>query len=229
MKVILTLVKKDLLRSWKRPWGTVIMLLIPLGLASMLAMVIGGGSGGDSKITIPIAVVDQDDAFFGGLLKSMGSQGDTAENLRVHVVETVDEGIALLEKRKASALLILPENMTVDLLEGVPTSIRFYPNPAERILPRVVEQGTEILAVGVSQALATVGPQIKAVSDAISGDELPPSWIMAQIAYNSMEDLRTVKSYFFPPILQFETVSADDFVPSVSQEVSASESGGDES
>lgn len=220
MNLILTLLKKDLLRDLKRPWSIITMISIPVILAALMANIFGGGSP-ESNINLHVAVWDQDDDFFGGMLRSMGSQGDAPQSLNIHYVESIDEGIALLEKRRVSAFLVLPENMTSDLLNGATTAIKLYPNPAEYVLPRVVEQGMDLVAVGVSQAVTLVGPEIRESIDLFEGDDYPPSWEVAMIVYNAMEKMRRLRSYLFPPIITMETVPADQYILSTSRSAAA--------
>ena len=112
MNTILLLIKKDLIRDLKRPWGIIVLLSIPILMTLLMSAVFGGGGNIEDKITLHVAVLDHDDDFLSGVLRSVASQGDSGENLVLHFVDDVDEGILLLENREVSALIELPKNIT---------------------------------------------------------------------------------------------------------------------
>ncbi|NPU99664.1 MAG: ABC transporter permease [Candidatus Omnitrophica bacterium] len=217
MNTIWILVKKDLLRDLKRPWGLLVLLCIPVITGWFMALAFGGGEGSESAVVIHVAVLDQDGNFIGGMMRSLGSQGDAQRNLQIHPVKTVEEGIRLLERRKASAFLVLPENLTNDLIDGVTASVQLYKNPAEAMLPKVVEQGTSLLAVGISEFMDLLGPQVKEVVDLLESGTAPSNWLLAMRFYQGLQKLDTVRDYVFPPLIRFETVAAKEYIPSASR------------
>ncbi len=223
MKTIWTLVKKDLLRDARHPWGLIVFMMIPVLTAVVMSLVFSPRSDLQKNVQIDLAVLDRDDDFLSGVLRSMAGQGPAAENLRLHLVKTEAEGIRLVEKRKVCAFVVLPENLTVDLLDGAPTKLTLYKNPAQAILPRVVEEGLLIVCIGVSETLNLLQPQIKGIRDMIERDEMPNSLEVAQIGSSSIERMKTVEPYLFPPLVQFKTVNASDYVPTASAKTTAVE------
>ncbi|MFX0198543.1 MAG: ABC transporter permease [Candidatus Hodarchaeota archaeon] len=218
MKNIWILVKKDLLRDAKHPWGLVVFMIIPVMTAVIMSLVFSPQNDIQKNITIHIAILDKDDDLLSGMLRSISNQGNVAENLRLHFVDTEKAGIRLVEKRKASAFVILPENLTVDLLEGTATSITLYKNPAEAILPKIVEEGLNIVCIGVSQALNLLQPEIKSIRKMMNQDRMPEPMEVASVASSSVQRLRTVEPYLFPPLIQFETINASDYVPNANRD-----------
>ncbi|MEN6576639.1 MAG: ABC transporter permease [Phycisphaerales bacterium] len=223
MKTIWTLVKKDLLRDARHPWGLIVFMMIPVLTAVVMSLVFSPQSDLQKNVKIDLAVLDRDDDFLSSVLRSVAGQGQAPENLRLHLVETEAEGIRLVERRKVSAFLVLPENLTVDLLDGAPTKLTLYKNPAQAILPRVVEEGLLIVCIGVSEALKLLQPQIKGIRDMIERDEMPNSLEVARIGSSSIERLKTVEPYLFPPLVQFKTVNASDYVPTANAKPTAVE------
>ena len=223
MKTIWTLVRKDLLRDTRHPWGLIVFMIIPVLTAVIMSLVFSPRGDIQGRVTVHLAVLDRDDDFLSGTLRSLTSQGQAAENLKLHFVETEEAGIALVERRKVSAFVVLPENLTVDLLDGAPTTLTLYKNPAEAILPRIVEEGLLIVCIGVTEALDLLQPQVKAVRDMMERDEMPSSLEVAVVASASMERLRTVEPYLFPPLVQFKTIDASEYVPSAHSNESEAE------
>ena len=123
MKTILRLLRNDLKRDWKRPWSMLLLGAIPLVLSLLIASVFGGKGGSGPMPTVHVAILDQDKDLLTGMLRSLPTQGDAAKNLRLHFVENREEGLRLVEKGKVSALVVLPKNMTANLLKGQTNSI----------------------------------------------------------------------------------------------------------
>ena len=166
------------------------------------------------NVTINIAILDRDDDFLSGVLRAMTNQGQGAENLRLHLVDSEAEGIELVERRKVSAFVVLPENLTVDLLDGTATAMTLYKNPAEAILPKIVEEGLNIACIGVSQALRLLQPELKQIRVMVNREEMPDPIEVAEIASGSVKRLRTVEPYLLPPLIQFKTMKAADYMAS---------------
>lgn len=213
MRTLWILVRKDLLRDTRHPWGLIVFMIIPVLTALIMSLVFAPQSDIAKNVTIHLAVLDRDDDFLSGVLRSISGQGNAAENLRLRFVETEEEGIRLLERRKVSAFVVLPEDLTVDLLDGTATSVTLYKNPAEAILPKVVEEGLLVVCIGVSQALNLLRPELKAIREMMERDEMPNALEVAQIGSSSIERLKAVEPYLFPPLVQFETMDASEYVP----------------
>lgn len=144
MRAVLRLVAKDLARKRRAPLGFVILLLFPVVFASLLGLAFG--RGGEAP-KIRLLLHNRDDGFLSRALASAFTSERSAEFLDVRVVG--DEGRAILERGEASALLVIPERFTDDLLDGRPATLALVRNPAEGILPEVAEQLAAILADGL--------------------------------------------------------------------------------
>ena len=213
MNTLWTLIRKDLLRDAKHPWGLIVFMVIPVLTTVLMALVFSPQNDIQKNIVIDIAMLDRDDDLIAGLLRSFTNQGGAAQNLKLHFVETEAQGIQLVEKRTVSAFVMLPPNLTVDLLDNRPTAIRLYKNPAESILPKIVEEGLNVLCLGIAQALRLVQPEIKTVRDMMEQDTMPDVLDVADVALNSVNRLKTVEPYLFPPLIQFKTIDASDYRP----------------
>jgi hypothetical protein len=190
-------------------------MFIPLVTAFIISLVFGPSSNIEDNITLHIALLDRDEDFLSGILRAIGSQGNRDQNLRLHLVDTDQQGLQLLEKRKVSAFIVLPENLTVDLLDNRPTALGLYRNPAESILPRIVEEGLQVLCIGASAALRIMQPEMRRIRDFFDRDSMPTPLEASQVAAGSVQRMRTVEPYLFPPLIQFETVEAVDYMRSI--------------
>ncbi len=201
------------MRDAKHPWGLIVFMLIPVLTTVLMALVFSPQSDIQENVVIDVAMLDRDDDLIARLLRSVTNQGDAAKNLKLHFVETEAQGIALVEKRTVSAFVMLPPNLTADLLDNRPTAIRLYKNPAEAILPKIVEEGLNVLCLGIAQALRLVRPEIKIVRDMMEQDGMPDALDAADVALASVNRLKTVEPYLFPPLIQFKTIAASDYRP----------------
>lgn len=213
MKTILRLLANDLKRDWKRPWSMLLLAAMPLVMSLLISAVFGGKGGSGPMPTVHVALLDQDKDLLTGMLRSLPTQGDAARNLRLHFVENREEGLRLVEKSKVSALVVLPKDMTANLLKGQTNSIELYENPAEQVLPKVVRQGVSLLALGLSAAAETLGEPLRDMRELIRSNAFPASAAVADVASTSVEKLGHLRAYVFPPLLKFETVPAADFQP----------------
>lgn len=223
--MILHLLLKDLSRDFKNPSGLIIMMILPVLVALLIASTFSSNNQeGTPSITIHIAVLDLDDNILGQSILGMSNQNQDGGNIIVHQVKTEEEGLLMLENRRASAFLILPASMTEDVLDSATTTIQLYKNPAEQMMPEMVEKGIGIFATGVSQAVVLLGDELKVIRDIVDKDEFPDTWTTAMLVYRGMNKMKSFETYFFPFIVQMDTVDAKDFIPSASRTIT---SGGD--
>jgi hypothetical protein len=213
LKTVFLLLLNDLKRDWKRPWSMLLLAALPLLMSVLIASVFGGHGRSGPMPTVHVAILDEDKDLLSRLLRSLPDQGDAAKYLRLHFVENREEGLRLVEKGKASALVVLPRNMTSHLLTGQSNSIELYENPAEQVLPKVVRQGVSLVALGLSGAAELLHEPLSDIREMILKDDLPAAGAVGEVASGSVEKLRGLRTYLFPPLVRFETVLAADFLP----------------
>ena len=213
MNAILRLLLNDLKRDWKRPWAMLLLALMPVALSLLIASVFGGKGKSGPMPTVHVAVLDQDRDLLTRMLRSLPTQGDAARNLRLHFVESREEGLRLVEKGQASALVVLPTKMTEKLLRGQTNAIELYENPAQQIMPKVVRQGVSLLAVGLSATAETLGEPLRDAREMMRSNSFPDAAAVGEVASASVKKLGNLRTYVFPPLVRFETVTAADFKP----------------
>ena len=77
MNTLWRLVKKDLLRDSRHPWGLVVFMSIPVMTAVFISLVFSPKHDMQENVTLHIAVLDRDDDFISGPLRSVGNQGNS--------------------------------------------------------------------------------------------------------------------------------------------------------
>jgi len=211
LKHIASLIKKDLQRDARHPWGLVIFMLIPVMTALLMSLVFSPKNDLQKNVRVRIALLDHDDDFLGGLMRSMSQQGRLGENLILQFVDTEAQGLKLVEKRRVSAFVILPTDLTQNILDHKATSLTLYKNPAEAILPTIVEEAISTLCIGLSQAVVLLEPEINIIRNMVDLDHLPNPLMVGMVAAQSTQRLKTVEPYFLPPLVQFTTLNALDY------------------
>jgi hypothetical protein len=191
--------------------------LMPLVLALLVGVVFGGRDG-STMPPIKVVLVDLDQGLLSAMLRSGTGQQETGgERLTLLVAENVEDGLRRLEKEDASALVILPEGLTDDLLDGRKTRLTVYRNPAQSVLPDIVVQGTRIIALGLSILSREFGEPLREIRKMIDSHERPPDWMIAAVAVGVYTRIRAADDYLRSPLITFETLSIDEYKPAHAQ------------
>ena len=138
--------RKDLRRRLADPAALLIWLALPLAIGSLLVL-INSGDGGTPRGRL--LVVDEDRSFVSGVIAAIPARGEMAELFDVVPVERA-EGRRLIDAGEATALLILPAGLQGAFVGKGNAEIRLVTNPAQRILPSVIE---ETLKIAVDSAV----------------------------------------------------------------------------
>ena len=204
MKRLLSLVLKDFRRDLKRPWSILLFASLPVIMTGLIAMVFGRGGRSGPVPTIHVAILDQDKDLVPRMLSYLLTEGDIAETVQVHSVQSRDEGLRLLEKDKASALVVLPEKTTESLLKGRATAIELYENPTQQYLPKVVRHVVSLFAVGLSGVADVLQDPTKAKDGGVQTDDVPTRAALLQSSLQFLQKLRH-------SLIEFETVSPAEY------------------
>ncbi len=204
MRVLVTLVRKDLLRRLRSPLGISVALSFPIVFSLMLAVVFG--SGGNEAIRIHILVENRDDEYIGGMLMSALTSDEVSEHFDVEVVG--EEGARMMEEGKASALLNKPERFSQDLLEGTPASLSLIRNPAQGIKPEIAEQLTGILVQILDSGARVLREPLNDIATWTKDDS--PMLTDERLISIVLEMRRTIDGagdFIFPPAIIMESTA----------------------
>jgi ABC-type multidrug transport system permease subunit len=202
------LIKKDLHRRWRSPLSTIVMIVFPLFMTLAIGS-ISGGSGGEEFPRIKVLVQNLDEnGFISNTIVGMLGQENAQEYLEIIVVG--DEGPAMMENGKASAMVVIPDSFTVHVLDRRPTTLTVVRNPAEGIKPEIIAQGTGAVATYLDQAARLLGAELGAISSMLEADEVPESAKVGAVAASMMLRIDGAQDYLFPPLLKLGTVKEAD-------------------
>jgi ABC-type Na+ efflux pump permease subunit len=206
--------RRELRTSLRDYAAMMIYLLMPLAVGGMIIGVSGGGA---PQPTATLLVVDEDDSFLSrGLLAAMDRAGD-GELIQTRVMERA-EGEAAIASGEASALLVIPDGFGAAVVDERPTTLALTTNPAQQILPAIVEEFLRVAADGVFYLHRVFGDEIRQIRgriDAMEADANGPfdDAGIAAVSIAINERIETAVPYLDPLALQLagpEPEAGDD-------------------
>lgn len=192
---------KDLRRQAADPVALVMWLGIPLLLGSMMSLV-SGDSGPSPRGSVLIA--NEDGGLLGRTVEASLQQGPLGEMFDVKRVTAV-KGRATVLAGDATALIVVPAGATAAFLAREPVTLTLVKNPAQRILPGIVEEALEMLAEGGFYVQRLLGEPLAQVNTEVNdgSDDTPTTATIATLATLFSTRIREVSPVLFPPVLDF--------------------------
>lgn len=149
MRPFFLIIKKDLRKRIKSPLAIVVLLIIPFFMTTLLGLVF---SPSDPQKTLPeikVLVVDHDKNIASKFLIQAFENPRLEDMFTLSIVDE-KKGRALISKGKASALLVIPEQFSQNILNLRTTRFELVKNPSQRFLPVIVEEFTKTFGIMVS-------------------------------------------------------------------------------
>ena len=136
MRFVWISARKDLSLLRRDPVSLAGWLGIPLILGLLMNLVFGGG---DARPQGRFLVADEDQSLASALITEAFGRDPLAKMVTVEKVSRED-GRVRMEHGEASAFLIIPKGLRTAYLRNEPVHLLLFTNPAERIVPRVIEE-----------------------------------------------------------------------------------------
>jgi len=201
MDFLFASVSKDLRRWMQDKTAFLIWLGIPFLIGGLITSMIDGGGGTPTGVLL---IADQDDSLLSGLIGSAYSQEQLGDLLIVEQV-SVEEGETRINDGEASGFLVIPEGFQDAFLNETPVTLTLKTNPAQTILPGIIEDVTEILLDAGFYAQRLLGPELKKIQD--SGlTELPGDAFVAGISVDIQHKIDAVAPKLSPLLFDLEIV-----------------------
>lgn len=186
MRRLLLILGNDVRRHLKAPWAIVIFMIIPIAMTGLIGIIFAPRTEGNELPPIPVLLVDNDKGLASKLLVSSFDVDQMKKMFQVTVTDEAD-GRARMGKGKASAMVVIPNGFTLDLLDAKPVTLLVVKNPSEQFLPDVVEEFMNTMAVMLSGAIQAFSDEVKGIRamlelkpDSIPWDALGPEFGKAQ-------------------------------------------------
>jgi len=116
----------------------------------------------------------------------------------------------MMENGKASAMVVIPDSFTVNVLDRHETTLRVVRNPAEGIKPEIIAQGAGAVATYLDQAARLLGAELAEISGMIEADEVPDAAKVGAVAASAMMRIEGVQDYLFPPMVKVGSVKESE-------------------
>jgi ABC-2 type transport system permease protein len=217
MKNIFHLIQKDFKRKWRNPVVILGFLLIPV-IFTFIFGIVFGSSEEQILPRVPVLVVDNDTSLFSQFLLTGLSQGELEELMEMEVVEE-EQGRKLLDKGKASALLIIPENFGDNVWKGRGAELLLLKNPSEQFLPQIAEEIVDTATLLFSALFSIFSDEITILRNVI-GKGAFSDLDIADLSIQVKKRIEGVGKFVFPPVitLKQQTVSEneEEKTPSIS-------------
>jgi ABC-type Na+ efflux pump permease subunit len=153
-----------------------------------------------------VLVVDEDDTFGSNFLVNALSQDDSAAPIRAESV-TASEGRRRIDAGEASGLLIIPEGFGRAILEESPTTLRLLVNPAQTILPKLVEETLSMLTDAVFYLHRLFGNELQLVANGPpEGMNTLEDFVVAAMAVNINQRVEKLIEQLDPTAVKLEIV-----------------------
>ena len=197
---------KDLRRQLADPMSLLTWMGLPLAIGGLIVLVSGGGGGSPRG---RLLVADEDESFLSGLVGG-AVQGPASELFDVMPVD-VDEGRRILDAGDASALVVLPPGLQEAVLGEGTAEIRLVTNPAQRILPGLIEEALEIAVEVAFYGERLLGAPARRILDGPpDGGDFFSNDAVAELSTAINTRLRELGNTLSPPVLTVEYVEPPD-------------------
>ena len=151
-------------RVLREKWGLISWLAIPVMIVFLMSLIAGSGSG---KLTGKLLITDHDKSTVSQFLAGGFNQGPLAEIFTLQQVTTV-QGQTLMDAGDASAWIIIEAGFGDAFLDNQSSQLKLVKNPAQSILPQLVETSMELLVdaatyiqIVFEKELAVLKPMLK--------------------------------------------------------------------
>jgi ABC-type Na+ efflux pump permease subunit len=138
-------------------------MVIPFAMTALIGMIFDPGE--DNRTHLPpikLLLVDHDKGLASRFLLGAFDQKEIKEMFQMTLVDA-GEGERLMQKGKASAMLVIPEHFSDDLAAQKVSTLEVVKNPAEEFLPGVAEEFAATMAVGFSAIAQVFADELKVI------------------------------------------------------------------
>lgn len=204
MRRLLLVLGNDVRRHLKSPLAMVIFIAIPMVMTALIGIIFAPGEEENTLPPIRVVLVDHDKGLASKLLLGAFDADEMKKMFEVTVSDEA-EGRKRMKKGRASAMVVIPEKFTLDLLDAKTTTLTVVKNPAEQFLPDIVEELVNTVAVmlsGVVQAFAEEAKGIRALLDA-PVDAIPWEALGPQLG-KAQKKMLAAEKYLNPLLLGIE-------------------------
>lgn len=162
MRRLLLVLGNDVRRHLKAPAAILIFIALPLVMTGLIGVIFAPQADEGRLPPIAVLLVDHDKSLVSRFLLAAFDADQMKKMFQMTVTDDA-AGRKRMENGKASAMVVIPEHFTIDLLDGKPATLLVVKNPAEQFLPDVVEEFMNTLGVMLSGAVQAFAPEARGI------------------------------------------------------------------
>ena len=189
--------KKDVTRWGRDPLNLLLWAAIPLAVVLLMKLAFGGTAGMPAA---QLVWVDQDDSLISQAMRMAFSQEQVSS-----LIETVNadsaEAMEILRAGEASAVAIIPPKFGDDYLNAKHPRIELIKNPAQIVLPKIIEETFAILIDGASYLQFVFEEPIQSLTELFDAEGAPPDSTVLALSEGIGNPLELAGNYLFPPVI----------------------------
>lgn len=193
---LLQLISKDFRRKWRSPAVILGFMLIPVVFTLIFGFVFGPADQAP-RPKLKMFVADNDDSVLSRFFISSLTQGDLSQIIHTEPVEE-DRGRELMDRGKASALLIIPKGFGQKIWQGQETDLLLLKNPSERFLPQIAEEIVDTASLVLSGLVSVFDDEISRIRKAVDADAFSDEDV-SSVSVLIKNKIESFSKYVFPP------------------------------
>jgi hypothetical protein len=201
MSFLFASVKKDLARWSQDRVAMLVWFGIPFLLGGLITSMMEGGASPTGKLMI----ADEDDTLLSGFVVGAYSQEQLGELIVVEKV-TAEDGEARINDGEASGFLTIPKGFQDAFINETPVTLVLKTNPAQTILPGIIEDVTEVLLDGGFYLQRLMGPEIAQIAGADGFDGTPSDAFVAALSVDIQHKINKIMEKTDPLAIELEIV-----------------------
>lgn len=194
-------VRKDLSRWLRDRAAMLIWLGLPFLIGGLLTTMMQGGGGSP---TGTLLITDEDDSLVSGFFVGAFSSEQLGELIIVEQV-SAEEGERRINDGEASAYLTIPDGFQDAFLDETPVTLTLKTNPAQSILPGIIEDVTEVLLDAGFYLQRLLGPEIRQIKNQVDLDSISDTFT-AGISVDVQNKFRSIGERLDPMAIDLEIV-----------------------
>jgi ABC-type multidrug transport system permease subunit len=207
MKILASLLLKDLCRAYRNPVGWGIFIAIPLVITALVGLVFGPRSSGAALGRIRFAVVDEDGSSLTRLLQGSAGQSEAQKHLDPVFLDRA-EAERQLRDNKLSAMIVIPAQFTHSYLASTNlATLELVKNPAESINPAVLEELLGALVTAMDALKQHLGSELPAWQEVLNGTV--DYRRVSELIVRAGDKLQAARKVLFPPQISYTKASLD--------------------
>jgi len=204
MRRLLLVLGNDVRRHLRSPLAILIYMAIPMVMTGLIGIIFAPRAEEAQLPPIQVLLVDHDKALASKLVLGTFDVDQMKKMFRVTVTDEAD-GRDKMKRGRASAMVVIPEGFTLDLLDAKTTTLTVVKNPAEQFLPDVVEEFVTTLAVMLSGAVQAFAAEVRGVRAMLEGplDTFPWETLGPELG-KAQKKMVAARAYLDPMLIRLK-------------------------